>query len=263
LDPLENKIEGQFKMCSGKGMDDSCTVNIESFDILPVYGDYKAYVLMSFAKSKQFQVLDDFPLAINTMSRPVSFICQFNGVILRLYTSQKEWDSLTPDQRESMLEREESFYYSARTPNAKGQRCIFSQALVFLVAEKFNEASYQIAQNSDSCDLLASALKIAKQDQNVGIKQLLSILGNTQPRFRDIRVMKCGVGEESLILGVDEGCCHKEVSQLVNMICIGADEDTKATLCNLVSKECLSPPGMTEEELTFRILSLFNNEIKV
>lgn len=69
----------------------------------------------------------------------------------------------------------------------------------------------------------------------------------------------CGVGETSII--DDQDCCYGEVKKLVDKICFSSDDVLKESITRVVSKECMEPPGMSEEQLSSRILSIYNNSL--
>jgi len=60
------------------------------------------------------------------------------------------------------------------------------------------------------------------------------------------------------MIGKEDGCCYDEVAHLVDLICIGSDSTTKESVTSVVAKECLKPPGMSQEELTVSILAEWN-----
>jgi hypothetical protein len=71
--------------------------------------------------------------------------------------------------------------------------------------------------------------------------------------------------EESPLDGLAAGehaqqpCCHEEVRRIVNRICFNANDARKAAIVDIVARECMQPPGLTEEEVADRVLSVWND----
>lgn len=79
---------------------------------------------------------------------------------------------------------------------------------------------------------------------------------------------RCGIlpqGSIDAIDGIDSGdaCCEREVQRLVDGICVSADAETKRALVSAVSKECMVAPGMNDEEISTRVLELWNEMLAV
>jgi hypothetical protein len=258
LDSLSNKIEGKFSMASGVG-NVHCKVNIINFEIQPIFGEHappKLKQACAIHQSSGYGFLsNNYNNNNDQQLRTVSSRFHFNGFILRLLTTQQEWDSLQEDEKLSLLEREERIdvayrQYSSCSANSrvKGTQCVFSEVFAF--------------QNdgSDKDQLIIQSLSPLKLDSPKGMGELNKFMEGCKPMFYvdDPQLEECGIGEENLQIGQEHGCCFDAVSTLVNQICVNGDEKIKYNLTKIVAMECVKPPGMNHEELTFRILSLYN-----
>lgn len=69
------------------------------------------------------------------------------------------------------------------------------------------------------------------------------------------RIIRCGVPQEQQRTGAD--CCSEVVESLVDQIweehSISLGSDIKAEIISVVSKTCMMPPGMTDDQLKVAI----------